>query len=504
MFVLMKTKPSSLCAAALGLIALFAMQGAQAANTQLYWDPNGITPGVGGNGTWDTTTLNWSTSSSGNVTTGNYTSSNPSTTTANLTGTAGTVTVLAGTAIQVNNLAIGTAGYTVAGGAGATINLTAGTGADFTPGQISGPNSGSATVSAVVTGVSGMQKGGSGTLVLSGANTYTGNTTIRGGILSVATIGTTGSASSNLGAGTSTINFGIGGGTAATLLYTGTGEITDRVVNVNMSALSTLTIQNDGSGALAFTSNLTNLVDRTATLVLSGGNGGVFSGNVVNGATAATSFTKNGTGTWTLSGTNTYTGNTTVSAGTLLINGNGSGATGAVAVNVGTLGGNGTIGGDVTIANATTAILAPGTVADSTETLTLNNKNLTFSGASSQLHLDITGTAAGTFDKIVGINTLADNGAITFALSGTYGTASWDVLDFASKSGNFASVTLAGTYSGTLSTLTGDTWTGTVGGQDWTFEQTTGLLSVVPEPATWALLAFSLTAVMIFRRRKLS
>ena len=31
---------------------------------------------------------------------------------------------------------------------------------------------------------------------------------------------------------------------------------------------------------------------------------------------------------------------------------------------------------------------------------------------------------------------------------------------------------------------------------------TAGLLTVVPEPATWALLAFSLTTVTILRRRR--
>jgi autotransporter-associated beta strand protein len=72
-------------------------------------------------------------------------------------------------------------------------------------------------------------------------------------------------------------------------------------------------------------------------------------------------LTKSNSSTWTLSSNNTYTGATTIAAGTLLINGNQSAATGAVAVNGGTLGGTGTVGGTVTVASA--GSVAPGTSA---------------------------------------------------------------------------------------------------------------------------------------------
>ncbi len=66
-----------------------------------------------------------------------------------------------------------------------------------------------------------------------------------------------------------------------------------------------------------------------------------------------------GPGRLSLTGNNTYTGTTTVSAGTLAINGNNSGATGAVTVQSGaTLAGSGTVGGATTIESGATH--APG------------------------------------------------------------------------------------------------------------------------------------------------
>ncbi len=99
----------------------------------------------------------------------------------------------------------------------------------------------------------------------------------------------------------------------------------------------------------------------------------------VNGLTGSGGFTKSGgTGTLNLAVSNNYTGNTTVSAGTLLVNNASGSATGSgnVAVNANaTLGGAGIIGGTVTVqgTSGNLAYVSPG---NSAGTLTINSLNL--------------------------------------------------------------------------------------------------------------------------------
>jgi fibronectin-binding autotransporter adhesin len=102
------------------------------------------------------------------------------------------------------------------------------------------------------------------------------------------------------------------------------------------------------------------------TLVLDGvGSGHQITGAITNGAaTGANSIavTKSGSSTWTLTGSSTYTGATTVSAGTLLVNGS-LGNT-AVTVTGGTLGGSGAITGSVSVSG----MLSPGNSIESLAT----------------------------------------------------------------------------------------------------------------------------------------
>lgn len=180
---------------------------------------------------------------------------------------------------------------------------------------------------------SGISKGDTGTLVLSGSSTYQGKTTILRGTLSVSSLNSVsgGNASSSLGAPTTSANgtIDVGSATAAaTLLYTGTGETTDRVVNL-AGTTGGATLDQSGDGLLKFTGALTATGSGAKTLTLQGSTAGTgeIAGAIVDytgaGGPLATRVTKAGNGTWTLSGANTYTGTTAINAGTLQI-GNGS------------------------------------------------------------------------------------------------------------------------------------------------------------------------------------
>ncbi|QDE37909.1 autotransporter domain-containing protein [Luteibacter pinisoli] len=119
---------------------------------------------------------------------------------------------------------------------------------------------------------------------------------------------------------------------------------------------------------------------------------------IADNLTGSVGVAKGGDGTLTFTGTNTYTGETQVNAGSLYINGDQSGATGATTVGpLATLGGAGVIGGDVTVGS--NATLAPGQQG-AIGTLTING-NLTLTAATqlnagSQLNFDFAQASGGT------------------------------------------------------------------------------------------------------------
>jgi fibronectin-binding autotransporter adhesin len=251
-----------------------------------------------------------------------------------------------------------------------------------------GQNGGGGTFSGTITGAVNFTKAGTATATLSGVNTHTGITDIQLGSLSVNTLANL-SSSSALGAPTTTANGTILIGSAnrndfpGTLIYTGTGHTTDRVIQLNATDGGSAAITNNGTGLLQFTSACTaaNTTSSTTKLfTLQGTNliGGEIGAIVDSGGVGApTAVTKAGSGLWTLTGANTYTGATTVSAGTLLVTGS-THASSAVSVASGAiLGGTGTINGATTVAAGGT--LAPGT--GGTTQGILNTANVSFSGA---------------------------------------------------------------------------------------------------------------------------
>lgn len=175
---------------------------------------------------------------------------------------------------------------------------------------------GNTTISRVIgTGAGALTKDGAGTLTLSGNNTYTGITTISSGILSVSTIGN-GVAPSNLGNATnSAANLVLNGGA---LQYTGALLSTNRTFTVGSSGG---TLDASGTGALTLTASPSISGTNTPrTLTLTGTNTGnnTLSGVIANNGTGATALSKTGSGTWVLTGNNTYSGGTVVLAGSLI------------------------------------------------------------------------------------------------------------------------------------------------------------------------------------------
>jgi len=144
-------------------------------------------------------------------------------------------------------------------------------------------------------------------------------------------------------------------------------------------------------GANGITNNSTNLQTINMDLILGGdrtvnaASGSITIGGVVSDGTSTYGLTKTGSNILTLTGTNTYGGPTAVSAGTLVVNGNQSGATGNVTVaSAARLSGTGTVGGDTTFNSG--AIHAPGAVGaaglQAFDKTGAANANLTYSSGS--------------------------------------------------------------------------------------------------------------------------
>jgi len=191
------------------------------------------------------------------------------------------------------------------------------------------PQSGSTnTYSGIISNGSGaltLTKGGAGTQVLSGNNTYSGVTVLSGGILSATSIADNG-VSSSIGVGTGdTVNENIGllfrGGT---LQYSGsTAQSTNRQIRLSTTGGGgTIDASgSDPSATLTFTAPTSiNFFEGPGnrTLTLAGSNTGTNTfATAIGQAGGVTSVVKSGGGRWMLTGTSNYSGVTTLAGGTL-------------------------------------------------------------------------------------------------------------------------------------------------------------------------------------------
>jgi len=157
-------------------------------------------------------------------------------------------------------------------------------------------------------------KSGAGTQILSGSNTYTGGTTVSGGTLVGNTLSLQGNITNNATLTFDQATAGSYGG-----LISGTGSLTK-----TGEGILTVTGANTYSGGttvsagtlLGNTTSLQGDIANNATLTFDQATAGSY-GGVISGTG---SLTKTGADILTITGANTYSGGTTVSAGTLLGN----------------------------------------------------------------------------------------------------------------------------------------------------------------------------------------
>ena len=373
------------------------------------------------------------------------------------------------------------------------------------------------TFSGTISGAGGISKDGTGTLILSGSNTYAGATKLSGGTLRVGN-----------DSALSTNTFTITGGTFAS-----DGATARTIANNTIINGSTITL-GDATGTGALTFNNINLGASVRTIQVS--NSTTVSGVISDSG----GISKRGAGTLTLSGANTYTGETRAAGGTLIVASGGSiaassgsivqglisagahlkvnGVAGAVTVNnYGTLSGSGSVGavtlnsgGTLAVGNspgtmtATSATWNPGStfqfeIIDATGvagtawdlfsiTGNLNLTTISASSVSTKMNLFVLSTELQNFDINTEYSWVFAKAA---SLSGSAGwTSGLDVTD------RFV-INSTGFNDGNQPSLGFKVVTGTDGDG----MQTLSLRSAVPEPSSASLLILGLAAVLARSRR---
>jgi autotransporter-associated beta strand protein len=243
----------------------------------------------------------------------------------------------------------------------------------------------------------------------------------------------------NLNAGTAVlgvVRLPLNNNVAGTLNLNGGSMTVTELSCTNASGLGTLNFNGGtlvaGSGASAnFLYGIaTNTVLAGGAVIDSGANS-ISSPQSFLGVAADGGLTKLGSGALYLNGVSTYTNVTRVNAGAL--------------------GGSGTLASPVSVASG--AALAPGT-ASAIGTLTINNTlNL---AAGSATHVKISLNGGTTNDVVTGLTSVTYAGSLVVTnAGGTSGTGTFHLFNAAAHSGNFSSITVLPSGSGTFDPATG-------------------------------------------------
>jgi autotransporter-associated beta strand protein len=338
-----------------------------------------------------------------------------------------------------------------------------------------------------------------------------------GGTETIGSLAGSGTVSSVVSGTYSLVVGGSGSGTFSGVISNGSG-----VVGLTKSGAGTLSV----SGPNSYTGGTT--ISSGTLQIGSGGTSGFIAGNVLNNATLAFNrsnalsfsgtisgtggLSKQAAGLLTFAGVNSYSGLTTISAGTLALSGVGSIGTGGL--NLGTSGSPGvfdllgltagsyslpssaSLSGVGTLSGSGKSLAVLGSLApgNSAGTITLGSGftlDLSQSG-SSVFEITNPTYTAGTYDLVAGDGSVVFGGILNLAFSGGSYADGTNVLQlFANtggRSGNFSAVNA----------------TGLAAGQSATFNPVTGFITVVPEPSTYAMALAGLACggYSMLRRRK--
>ncbi|EAV6173078.1 autotransporter-associated beta strand repeat-containing protein [Salmonella enterica] len=325
-----------------------------------------------------------------------------------------------------------TGGTTISGGTLVATNVEALGSGDVTDNTVLELNTGG-TFDNVISGSGQVVKSGDEMLTLSGANSYTGGTTISGGTLVASNV-------EALGSGDVTDNATLELNTGGTFdnVISGSGQVVKSGdETLTLSGANSYTGGTTISGGTLVASNVEALGsgDVTDNATLEMNTGGDFTNNI--GGTG--SVVKSGDKTLTLSGANSYTGGTIISGGTL------------VATNVDALG-----TGDV-IDNATLELNTGGTfdnaisgsgqvVKSGDETLTLSGTN-TYTGGTTISG----GTLIATHVNALGTGAIDNRASLLLDASGQF-----TVTDLTTESGGNTEIGAGSTLQATTLTQKSD------------------------------------------------
>lgn len=374
-----------------------------------------------------------------------------------------------------------------------------------------------------LSGTGSLVKLGTGLLDLRGSNgSYSGNITVSEG--TVRTV--------NASAGSGAIS--VASGAQLTLTQTTGSRLFanpmsgDGGLTIGGNQLVALSGSNTLAGDITITNNATLRVDSaafnssTANILNAGSNSllrlnaNAANQTIANAVSGSGSLVKQGDFTTTLSGTNTYAGTTDVNAGTLLVNGNNSGATGTVTVAAGaTLGGSGSIGG----ASNILGIHAPGNSPGIQDFVS----DLTYSGGSSSVIWELTANTTllgdrGTFFDGINVGGNLDFAGTTtltldFDLSGSsvdwsdllWGSnQSWLLYDVAGSTSNLSNFSL---LTENWTDKDGDLFDAVLAGSSFNLSQLGSDVylnfnsGIIPEPSRAVLLTVGFLGLALRRRR---